>query len=216
MAKTKIAIQLNEEQKKAKSLILDHPYSFVTGHAGSGKTILACQIGFDKLKNKKDVDKIIITRPSVSTEENGFLPGTFQEKMEPWLIPIKSNFYKLHRTKRVIEKLYEGGDEEHKDVQMVSLTHFRGRTFENAVCIVDEFQNLTKNQLAMALGRLGKNSIMIFTGDPDQIDLQIHNNSAAKLLPALKESKSVNIVHLKENHRHKAVKEVLDLIKKHL
>ena len=79
----KFSITLSDEQKNAKAQILEHPFNFVLGKAGSGKTLLACQVALDMLF-KKTVSKIIITRPTVSKEEIGFLPGDLREKMEPW------------------------------------------------------------------------------------------------------------------------------------
>ena len=118
---------------------------------------------------KRRVNKIIITRPTVSTEDNGFLPGSEKEKMEPWIVPIKSNMRKIYNKPLILEKM-----EKNEDIELVSLAHFRGRTFDNACVIVDEFQNLTKQQLSMVLGRLGKKSTMILTGDPQQIDLKVN------------------------------------------
>ena len=148
----RFSLSLSEEQKSAKQAILHHPYNFIVGKAGSGKTLLACQVALDMFF-KKQINKIIITRPTVSTEDNGFLPGSEKEKMEPWIVPIKSNMRKIYNKPLILEKM-----EKNEDIELVSLAHFRGRTFENAVVIVDEFQNLTRSQFRMALGRLGKNS----------------------------------------------------------
>ena len=79
----KFEITLNEEQKRAKSIILDNPITVLKGMAGSGKTLVACQVALDMLFNK-EVDKIVITRPTVSKEDIGFLPGDIKEKMDPW------------------------------------------------------------------------------------------------------------------------------------
>lgn len=202
----KFTIQLSEEQKKAKEQILVHPFSFIEGKVGSGKTLVACQIALD-LFFKRQIDKIVITRPTVGTEDNGFLPGTFEEKMEPWMVPIKDNMRKVYNYPEKLEKHFKDGD-----IELVSLSHFRGRTFENSVCIVDEFQNLSKQQLSMALGRLGKNSIMIFCGDSRQVDLKHNNDSAIHEVSKLESSKYVYRVKLTENHRHEAVDEVLNLL----
>ena len=91
----KFSITLSEEQKAAKQAILHHPYNFIVGKAGSGKTLLACQVALDMFF-KRMINKIIITRPTVSTEDNGFLPGSEKEKMEPWLVPIRSNMRKVY------------------------------------------------------------------------------------------------------------------------
>jgi phosphate starvation-inducible PhoH-like protein len=202
----KFSITLSDEQKNAKAQILEHPFNFVLGKAGSGKTLLAVQIALD-LYFKRDINKIVITRPTVSNEDNGFLPGSLEEKMEPWLVPIRSNMRKVYNKSTILEAM-----EKDENIELVSLTHFRGRTFDNCICIVDEFQNLTKNQLAMVLGRLGKGSRMILTGDAQQIDLKFSNDSAVHDVAKLKESKFVYTVNLKDNHRHESLDEVLRLL----
>jgi phosphate starvation-inducible protein PhoH and related proteins len=203
----KFSLTLSNEQKTAKSNILQVPFSFVIGKAGSGKTLLACQIALDKFF-KREVDKIVITRPTVSTEDIGFLPGSLEEKMDPWIVPIRSNMRKVYNKVEALNRM-----EQNEDIELLSLAHFRGRTFDRAVCIVDEFQNLTKQQLLMVLGRLGKGSIMIFCGDKDQIDLKYGNDSAIHDVPKLRGSKYVYEVMLKDNHRHEALDEIFDLLK---
>ena len=202
----KFSISLSEEQKQAKQAILETPFNFIIGKAGSGKTLLAVQIALDMFF-KRQIDKIIITRPTVSNEDNGFLPGTLAEKMDPWLVPIRSNMRKVYNKPEILDKMEK---EEH--IELVSLAHFRGRTFDNAVCIVDEFQNLTKQQLQMVLGRLGKNSIMILCGDKQQIDLRFKNDSAVHEIAKLAPSKWVSETVLKDNHRHEGLDEILELL----
>ena len=102
--------------------------------------------------------------------------------------------------------------EQDEKIELVSLTHFRGRTFENSIVIVDEYQNLTKQQLGMVLGRLGKGSTMILTGDPQQIDLKFPNDSAIHEVPKVKPSNHVYSVNLLDNHRHAALDDVLRLL----
>tara|TARA_R110000868_G_scaffold277068_1_gene536922 strand:- start:14 stop:673 length:660 start_codon:yes stop_codon:yes gene_type:complete len=202
----KFSITLSDEQKVSKAQILNHPFSFIIGQTGSGKTLLACQIGLDMFF-KRDVNKIVVTRPTVSNEDNGFLPGTLEEKMEPWLVPIKSNMRKVYNKPAILDKMMV--DEQ---IELVSLSHFRGRTFENSIVIVDEFQNLTKQQLLMVLGRVGKGSTMILCGDPQQIDLKFRNDSAIHEVPKLKGSKWVYDVVLKDNHRHESLNDILRLL----
>jgi len=202
----KFSISLSEEQKLAKSQILNHPFNFILGKAGSGKTLVAVQIALDSFF-KRDVNKIVITRPTVSNEDNGFLPGSLEEKMEPWLVPIRSNMRKVYNKPQILDKL-----EKEESIELVSLSHFRGRTFDNSIVIVDEFQNLTKQQLGMVLGRLGKNSRMILCGDGQQIDLKFNNDSAIHDVPKLKESNFVYTNTLRDNHRHESLDEVLRLL----
>ena len=204
--KVKFEITLSEEQKESKSNILTHPYNFVMGKAGSGKTLLAVQVALDMFFTRQ-VNKIVITRPTVSNEDNGYLPGSLNEKMEPWLVPIRSNMRKVYNKPAILEKM-----ENDENIELVSLSHFRGRTFENAIVIVDEFQNLTKQQLSMVLGRLGKGSTMILCGDPQQIDLKFANDSAIHEVPKVKESKYVYSVNLLDNHRHESLNEILRLL----
>ena len=199
----KFNITLSEEQKRAKAEIIHKAFSFIVGQAGSGKTLLAVQVALDMFF-KREYNKIIITRPTVATEDNGFLPGDEKEKMEPWLVPIMSNMRKVYNKPEKIQKMVDDGD-----IELVSLGHFRGRTFENAVVIVDEFQNLTRAQFRMALGRLGKSSIMIFCGDNQQIDLKDPNYSAIHEVSKIKDSKFVHKVILEDNHRHEAIDDVL-------
>ena len=202
----RFSLSLSEEQKSAKQAILHHPFNFIVGKAGSGKTLLACQIALDMFF-KRMINKIIITRPTVSTEDNGFLPGSEKEKMEPWIVPIKSNMRKIYNKPLILEKM-----EKEESIELVSLAHFRGRTFENSIVIVDEFQNLTRSQFRMALGRLGKNSTMIFCGDNQQIDLKDKNYSAIVDLPKIDNSQYVYKRVLLDNHRHIAIDEVFELL----
>jgi len=174
--KIKFNITLSDEQKEAKSNVLFHPFNFLTGKAGSGKTLLAVQ-------------------------------GSLNEKMEPWLVPIRSNMRKVYNKPDILEKM-----EKDEHIELVSLAHFRGRTFDHAAVIVDEFQNLTKPQLGMVLGRLGKDSTMILTGDPQQIDLKFANDSAIHEVPKLKNSDYVYTKALLDNHRHEALSEILKLL----
>ena len=202
----RFSISLSNEQKKAKTQILKHPYNFVVGKAGSGKTLLAVQIALDQFF-KRQYNKIIITRPTVSTEDNGFLPGSEREKMEPWLVPIRSNMRKVYNKPQILQKM-----ESSEQIELVSLAHFRGRTFDNAVVIVDEFQNLTRSQLAMCIGRLGKDSKMIFCGDSYQIDLKDKNWSAYHDMSKLTNSQYVYKTVLQDSHRHDAIDDLLELL----
>lgn len=202
----KFSISLSDEQREAKTQIIKTPFNFILGQAGSGKTLLAVQIALDMFF-KRQVNKIIITRPTVSNEDNGFLPGSLEEKMDPWLVPLRSNMRKVYNKPEILDKM-----EKEENIELVSLAHFRGRTFDNAICIVDECQNLTKQQLQMVLSRLGKDSIMILTGDKHQIDLKFKNDSAIHDIPKITKSRFVNEIILKDNHRHEALTEVLRLL----
>ena len=118
----KFNVHLNDEQKQAKALILDNPITALKGMAGSGKTLVATQGALDLLFTKQ-VDKIIITRPTVSKEDIGFLPGDIREKMDPWLAPIYHNLYMLYNKEKVDKELENG------NIEIVPFAFMRGRTF---------------------------------------------------------------------------------------
>lgn len=203
----KYSLSLTDEQKAAKQKILESTVVFLVGEAGTSKTFTATSVALDMIfKGLKS--KIVITRPTVSTEDIGFLPGTFEEKMEPWLVPIRDNMRKFYNNPAKLKKMEEDGI-----IEIVSISHFRGRTFQNSICILDEAQNLTTSQLKMAIGRLGKGSIMIFCGDKDQIDLKQPNTSAIHSINKLLNSPHVSVIQLTENHRHPAVHDLLELLK---
>ena len=198
-------IQLNEEQKVAKQLILDNPVTLLKGMAGSGKTLVACQVALDMVF-KKDVERIIITRPTVAKEEIGFLPGDLKEKMDPWLAPIYANLYMLY-DKAKVDKMIQD-----QIIEIVPFAFMRGRTFPDAFVIVDECQNITHGQTEMILGRLGKGGKMVFCGDITQTDLKNKKDSGIGFFTRLEENiKGVKIVTLKTNHRHEIVEPILKL-----
>ena len=171
----KFRLQLNEEQKEAKAKILNNTLTLLAGKAGSGKTMLACQIALDGLF-RKEYEKIIITRPTVSKEDIGFLPGDLREKMDPWVQPIYQNMYALYN-KEKIEKCIEDGK-----IEIVPVSFMRGRTFLDSCVIVDEAQNVTHNQMEMIVTRIGLRSKMIICGDDYQVDLKSRKESGFKFL----------------------------------
>jgi phosphate starvation-inducible PhoH-like protein len=200
----KFQIQLNEEQKEAKDKILNNAITILSGKAGSGKTLLACQIALDMLF-KKTVSKIIITRPTVSKEEIGFLPGDLREKMEPWMQPIYSNFYLLYNREKIDEILSNG------QVEIVPVAFMRGRTFLDSFVIVDEAQNCTHEQMEMIVSRLGIRSKMVVCGDTAQVDLKQKGESGfGFLLRVAKKVKEMASMTLLVNHRHSVVDALLE------
>lgn len=201
----KFNITLNEEQKRVKATILTSPVTVIKGQAGSGKTLVAAQAGLDLLF-QKEVEKIIITRPTVSKEDIGFLPGDIKEKMDPWLAPIYHNLYLLYN-KEKIEKELELGN-----IEIVPFAFLRGRTFVNSFVIVDEAQNVTHSQMEAVLGRLGKNSKMVICGDLSQIDLANKRESGFSFLARVEEHvPGFKVETLKQNHRHDIVPPILDV-----
>ena len=204
----KFNVQLNEEQKEAKAKILKAPITVIKGMAGSGKTLVATQVALDQLFTKR-IDKIIITRPTVSKEDIGFLPGDIREKMDPWLAPIYHNLHMLYNKEKV-QKLLDDGI-----IEIVPFAFLRGRTFVNAFVIVDEAQNVTHNQMETVIGRLGKNSKMVICGDMAQIDLRDKRETGFSFLSRIEENVEGFLTHsLEQNHRHEIVAPVLNVYSK--
>lgn len=116
----KFKLSLNEEQKEAKQTILENPVVLIKGMAGSGKTLVACQVALD-LVFKKEMNKIIITRATVSKEDIGFLPGDLKEKMDPWLAPIYANLYLLYDKEKIDKMVLEN------QIEIVPFAFMRGR-----------------------------------------------------------------------------------------
>jgi len=201
----KFKIQLNEEQKVAKEEILNNTLTMLAGRAGSGKTLLACQIALDGLL-RRHYEKIIITRPTVSKEEIGFLPGDLREKMDPWIQPIYQNMYALY-DKEKIEKLIEDGK-----IEIVPLAFMRGRTFLDSCIIVDEAQNVTHEQMEMIATRIGLRSKMIICGDDHQVDLKTKRDSGFRFLyTAARKVKNMTSITLMQNHRDPIVDSLIEI-----
>ena len=200
----KFKTQLNEEQKLAKAQILENTVTLLSGQAGSGKTFLACNIALDGLLRRM-YQKIIITRPTVSKEEIGFLPGDLREKIDPWVQPIYQNFFQLY-DKIKIEKLI-------KDdlIEIVPVSFMRGRTFLDSLIIVDEAQNVTHEQMEMIVTRIGKNSKMVICGDTHQVDLKKKEESGFKFLcTAARKIKNMESICLLTNNRDSIVEDLIN------
>jgi phosphate starvation-inducible protein PhoH and related proteins len=196
-------LQLNEEQKEAKAIMLGSTITVVTGQAGSGKTLLCTLTGLDMLF-RREVEKLIITRPAVHAEEDlGYLPGGIGEKMDPWLQPIYQNFYAAYGKEKIDKEIAEG------NIQLLPMGYIRGLTFTNAFIIADEVQNLTHSQTEALLGRLGKGSKMVLCGDLVQVDLPRGKESGLKFLTEINVSGLSHVI-LKKNHRNEIIMPILE------
>ena len=191
-------LKLQEEQKNI---------IFAIGPAGTGKTMLACQWAV-KLFQEGEIDKIVVTRPAVSVDEqHGFLPGTLQQKMEPWTRPIFDVFEEYYYAKEIENFIKEGV------IEISPLAYMRGRTFKRSIIIADEMQNATPSQMKMLLTRIGDGSRMVVTGDLHQADRPTSNGllEFLKLYNNFSEHKHVDICQfsVEDVERHEAVKEIL-------
>ena len=182
---------------------------FAIGPAGTGKTMLAVQWAIDQLKYGS-ADKIIITRPAVSVdEEHGFLPGDLNEKMAPWTKPIFDVIAENFNAREIENFIKEGV------IETSPLAYMRGRTFKNAVVVADEMQNATPSQMKMLLTRLGQGSQMVVTGDLQQADRPSNNGllEFLQLYNNFENHRYVDICHftVDDVERHEAVKEILEI-----
>ncbi len=205
----KFQIQLNEEQKAVKTAILNNVITIVTGQAGSGKTLVACQAALDSLFTK-EVEKIIVARPVVTAKEDiGFLPGGLKDKLDPYIAPIYDNLYRLYDKAKIDSLFIEG------KIEIIPFAFMRGRNFSNAFIILDEAQNVTDSQMEMAISRLCEGSKMVIVGDVGQIDLRERKDSGLiylnKAVPGA--VKGVASIHLSHNHRHPIVEQVINVYK---
>jgi phosphate starvation-inducible PhoH-like protein len=199
----KFNVQLNDEQKLAKALIIESPITVIKGMAGSGKTLVASQVALDMLFTKQ-VEKIVITRPTVSKEDIGFLPGDLQAKMDPWLAPVYHNLNMLYGEEKIKKELEAGR------IEIVPFAFMRGRTFVDSFIIVDEAQNVTQSQMETVIGRLGKNSKMVICGDMAQIDLKDKRETGFSFLSRIEEHvEGFKTINLEYNHRHYIVAPIL-------
>jgi phosphate starvation-inducible PhoH-like protein len=180
-----------------------------TGPAGTGKTLFATEFG---VKNflLGTYEKLIFTRPSVSVDEElGFLPGTLEEKMAPWVRPIYDVLYNFVTPKEVTALM------EDKVIEIAPLGYMRGRTFKNCWIVADEMQNSTISQMKMLLTRLGENSRLVITGDLEQFDRINELNGLDDFLNKFKGKRSSSISSFEftrsDIQREEVVKEVLDI-----
>jgi phosphate starvation-inducible PhoH-like protein len=181
----------------------------VCGPAGTGKTLLSTQYG---IKNflLGTYEKLVFTRPSVSVDESlGFLPGTLEEKMAPWIRPIYDVINQFISQKE-IEMLVE-----EKNIEIAPLGFMRGRTFKNTWIVADEMQNCTIEQMKMLMTRLGENSRLIITGDLEQSDLHRRMNGLDDFLIRFKGKRSDSITSFEFDNgdiqREEVIKEILDI-----
>ena len=184
---------------------------FAVGPAGTGKTMLGVQMAIKFLKEGV-IKKIIITRPAVSVdEEHGFLPGTLNQKMEPWTRPIIDVFEEYYHPREIADMLDDGV------IEISPLAYMRGRTFKNAFVVADEMQNATPSQMKMLLTRIGDGSRMVVTGDLAQAD-RPKENGLLEFVNLYKETGQSRLVDMiwfgvQDIERHPVVKEILNIYK---
>lgn len=196
-------LQLNEEQKEAKRLIIENQIVIITGRAGSGKSLVGAQAALDFLL-KKQVKEILVTRSAVEVGKTlGFLPGGLDDKFNPYIEALQENMSKCFDPAKVNE-LIEAGKIKALPVQFI-----RGKTIDD-ILIVEEAQNLTKHEMLAILTRLGKTGKIVINGDNEQKDIKDEFNGLSYAIELSKKIPDIQWIKLKTNHRSDLVGKILD------
>ena len=203
----------SKAQKKYVSILNDSSQKIiiVTGPAGSGKTLLATEIGVKHFLNGL-CEKLIFVRPTVTTDEDiGFLPGKLEDKLAPFIRPIYDVLYNFISPQEVTQLLEE------KIIEIAPLAYMRGRTFKNCWIVADEMQNSTINQMKMMLTRLGEGTKLVITGDLEQNDKHNEINGLEDFLDRFKGRRSESISSVEfdtcDIERSEVIKEILNIYK---
>jgi phosphate starvation-inducible PhoH-like protein len=203
---------LTENQKLYIRMIEENDIVFAVGPAGTGKTFLAVAMAVKYLREGK-IERIILTRPAVEAGESlGYLPGTYEEKVYPYLIPLYDALFSMipyDRVKRMMEA---------RIVEVAPLAYMRGRTLSDAFIILDEAQNTKAVQMKMFLTRIGPRSKVVITGDVTQIDLPKHEKSGlTEAINILQGIEGIAFVFFDKEDvsRHRIVKSIIEAYERH-
>lgn len=202
----KYNVELNEEQKEAKRLIRENQIVVITGRAGCGKSLVSAQVALDFVF-KKECENIYVTRAAVEVGHSlGFLPGSLNEKFDPYLEAFQENLIKCYSKEKVEQLILE------KRVQALPVQFIRGKTVDD-VLIVEEAQNLTKAEMLAIITRLGKTGKIIINGDNEQTDIKNKTgemNGLSYIIELSKKIEEIKWIKLKVNHRSDLVGKILD------
>lgn len=193
-------------QKLYVDAIRSHTITFGIGPAGTGKTFLSMALAVSALE-RHDTSRIVLTRPVVEAGESlGFLPGTLEEKIDPYLRPLFDALHDMLDGER-IQSLMDAGF-----IEIAPLAYMRGRTINDAFVILDEAQNTTAEQMKMFLTRLGFNSRFVITGDITQRDLMGRVDGLSGIEPILRDIDDIAFVHLDKSDvvRHELVGRIVE------
>lgn len=201
----KYNIQLNDEQKEAKRLILENQIVIITGRAGSGKSLVGAVTALDFL-NTKQCDKILVTRSAIEVGKSlGSLPGELSSKFNPFIEALIENLYKCSDRNKIDD--YVKGDK----IQGLPVQYIRGKTIDD-ILLVEESQNLTPKEMEAIITRLGKTGKIIINGDSAQRDISESYTGLDFAIELSKNIQGIEHIKLKENHRSGLVGDILDYI----
>lgn len=200
----RLAITLSSEQKEVAAKFYNFDVNFIEGDFGSGKTVLSCYLALIAFR-KRECNKIWITRPMLKNNLAA-LPGTLEEKMQPYVFPIIQNL-NVCQAKNTTEKMIQEGD-----IEIMPIEVAKGVTFMDSVVIVDEYQDMDYNDFRTILTRLGNNSKIIFCGSKQQIDNKIGNKSCVYKTQALEQFPLVAYSTLTSNHRNPVLTDIIKFL----
>jgi len=199
----KYNVNLNEEQKEARRLIIENQIVVVTGRAGSGKSLVCALSALDFL-NKKQCDHIFVTRATIEVGNSlGYLPGSMDDKFNPYLEAFQENLVKCADKVKIHAMV--------KDEKIVAypVQFIRGKTIDD-ILVVEEAQNLTKAEMLAILTRLGKTGKIVINGDNEQKDTKETYSGLSYAIDLSKKIDGIKWIKLKENHRSDLVGQILD------
>lgn len=200
----RLRIKLTEEQKEVARLFYEYDVNFIVGDFGSGKTLTAVYLALTSFR-KKEFNKIWITRPMLKTKLAA-LPGSIDEKMQPYVFPIYQNIGEC-QAEASTEKMIKDGV-----LKIMPIEVAKGVTFMDSCVIVDEFQDMDYQDFRTILTRLGKDSKIIFCGSPQQVDKTMERTSCLKEVLRLRDSGIVGFTELKANHRNPVLSKIIDYL----
>lgn len=202
----KYLVELNEEQKQTKRAIRENQVVVITGRAGCGKSLVSAQTALDFLF-KKECEQVLVTRAAVEVGHSlGFLPGSLDEKFNPYLEAFMENLTKCYDKNKIQNLISE------QKVMALPVQFIRGKTIDD-VLVVEEAQNLTKSEMLAILTRLGKTGKIIINGDNEQTDIITRNgemNGLSYVIELSKKIREIQWVKLSHNHRSDLVGKILD------
>lgn len=198
----------SDNQRTLMQAIREHCLTLALGPAGTGKTYLAIAMAVEALE-EGSVARILLSRPAIEAGENlGYLPGTMEEKLSPYLRPLYDSLADRLGGKRLKGYLADGS------IEIAPIAFMRGRTLNNAFIVIDEAQNCTYGQIKMLLTRLGWHSTMVITGDPDQSDLLTGLSGLEGIAGRLQPLDGISVVRLTDSDvvRHPLVADMLAVL----
>jgi len=200
----RLNVKLTDEQKEVARLFHEFDVNFIIGDFGSGKTLTAVYLAISSYR-EKSFNKIWITRPMLKTKLAA-LPGSIDEKMQPYVFPIYQNIGECQAEASTEKMIKEGV------LKIMPIEVAKGVTFMDSCVIVDEFQDMDYQDFRTILTRLGKDSKIIFCGSPQQVDKTMEKTSCLKEVLRLRDSGIVGFTELKANHRNPVLSKIIDYL----